>query len=92
MALYVLWGLAAARLMRSELDAAEALSRRYMQHPATAQNANAASAGHHLLAYYRWVRGDLAGARELFEFALASIDTQADHFVFRDFPVNNLAQ
>jgi class 3 adenylate cyclase len=90
-ALYVLWGLATTRLMRSELDAAEALSRRYMQHPVTAQNANAASAGHHLLAYNRWVRGDLAGARELFEFALASIDMQADHSVFRDLPVSILA-
>jgi hypothetical protein len=90
-ALYVLWGLAASRLMRSELDAAEALGLRYMQHPATARNANAASAGHHLLAYCRWVRGDLAGARQLFDLALSSFDMQADHFVFRDFPVSKLA-
>ena len=55
------------------------------------RNANAASAGHHLLAYCRWVRGDLAGARKLFELALSTFDMQGDHFVFRDFPVNKLA-
>jgi hypothetical protein len=87
---YVLWGLAASRLMRSELDAAEALGSRYMRHPGTAQIPNAVSIGHHLLAYSRWVRGDLIGARELFESALSSFDIQADHFVFRDFPVSML--
>jgi hypothetical protein len=90
-ALYILWGLTTSRLMRSELDAAEALGTRYMQHPATARHPNAASAGHHLLAYCRWVRGDLAGAHQLFDLALSSFDTQAEHFVFRDLPVSILA-
>lgn len=89
--MYVLWGLAASHLMRSELDAAEALGQRYMQHPGVPRKTNAPSVGYHLLAYARWVRGDLMGAQSLWESALSNFDMQSDRFVFRDFPMDMLS-